>query len=50
MRWTFEDYKHYSTEHMQKVEKQSLAKGLEKHLIPLRKGKRGKQRDVAHSL
>jgi|GEM_PF-6938541 len=50
MKWTFDDYKHYSTEHLQKAEKQRLAIELEKHLTPLRRGLSGKRRNERHTI
>jgi len=50
MKWTFDNYKHYSTEHMQKAEKKRLAEEVNKDQLPQRKGVLGTRRRKTHNL
>lgn len=50
MKWTFDHYKHYSTEHMQKADKQRLAQELDKNQIAPREGILGKRREKRHNV
>ncbi|MGB7338062.1 MAG: hypothetical protein WBC91_04140 [Phototrophicaceae bacterium] len=50
MKWTFDDYRHYSTEHMQKADKQRQARELDKDPTPQRRGVLGKRRGNSHTV
>lgn len=50
MQWTFDNYKHYSAEHMQKAEKHRLAQELDRNVEPRRREVLGKRRVVRHNL
>ncbi|MEM9953197.1 MAG: hypothetical protein AAF846_16450 [Chloroflexota bacterium] len=50
MKWTFDDYRHYSTEHLQKAEKRRVAREGKLESMPRRRGVQGKRRPTTHSL
>jgi hypothetical protein len=44
MNWTFQDHRHYSAEHLQKVDKQRLTQHIQRDYLPVRKRARAKYR------
>lgn len=43
MKWTFQDYKHYSAEHLHKLDKQRLTQNALKDYLPVRRNTSGKR-------
>ena len=44
MNWSMQSHKHYSAEHLHKVDKRHLGQNVEKEVLPIQKGSRNKHR------